>query len=284
MTSDLNFTHQSIASASVLRQVDRKFVPCVVQAEDKCKSSQKVLVVIDQHAADERVSVEKVLDALNEGFAHDNMPITELEDRLVRVVVSRQEAATLEAPGVRKVLQRWGIVLGDITSQGEYTQVGVHAVPSILDARLGRTNPTELTRLLRLYLPVLAGHLPELQVLTAALDSGARNGAHGWASVQRWMPAEMVELANSKACRGTFDLRDALTPGAIMFEDRLDPDQCARLVTQLADARNPWICAHGRPTLAPLTVVPEVKLTARRPIDWAAWKRARGSVVEIAPN
>lgn len=185
--------------------MDRKFVPCIISAKDKATISQKALVIIDQHAADERVGVEHILDDLNEGFARNNMPITELEDGLVRVILTRQEVATLESPGVRDMLRRWAIGLGDTAAAGgEYVQVGVNHVPALLDVRLGRKNPTELTRLLRLYLPVLGDHLAEIQVLTASLDSGARDGAHGWASVQRWMPQEMVELANSKACRGGY--------------------------------------------------------------------------------
>lgn len=58
-----------------------------------------------------------------------------------------------------------------------------------------------------------------------------------------------------------------------MFEDRLDQDQCTRLVAQLATTRNPWICAHGRPTMAPLALIPEGRMSSRRTIDWAAWKR-----------
>lgn len=182
--------------------MDRKFVPCVLKAADTSGTPRKALVVIDQHAADERVGVERILDPLNEGFAHNNMPTTELKDNAVRVVLTRQEIVTLESPGVRDILRRWGIGLGGTApSYGEYTQVEVQCVPALLD-RLGRKNPTELTRLLRLYLPILAVHLPELQVLTSSLDRGERDGQHGWASVQRWMPAEMGELANSKACRG----------------------------------------------------------------------------------
>ncbi|BEJ14983.1 hypothetical protein CspHIS471_0407500 [Cutaneotrichosporon sp. HIS471] len=261
--SDMKFTHQSIMSATVLPQVDRKFLPCVMLAEDRSKAQSKALVVIDQHAADERVAVEQILDALNEGFARNDMLVTELEEGLLRVVLTRQEMAALETPGVREALRRWGIGLEDtVASQGEYIQVNANCVPKLLDARLGRKNPTELTRLLRLYLPELADHISEIQVLTMVLDRGTRDRAHSWASVQRWMPQEMVELANSKACRG-----------AIMFEDRLDTDQCERLVGQLGAARNPWICAHGRPTLAPLTLIPQYRPPARRPIDWAAWKR-----------
>jgi DNA mismatch repair protein MLH3 len=117
-----------------------------------------------------------------------------------------------------------------------------------------------MTRLLKLYLPTLAEQMGEIEALLAD-PSSAGTGADGWARVQRCMPLEMVELANSRACRG-----------AIMFKDRLDADQCARLIARLAATRNPWICAHGRPTFTPLRVLSAPPPPRTRTIDWAKWK------------
>jgi len=57
-----------------------------------------------------------------------------------------------------------------------------------------------------------------------------------------------------------------------MFEDKLDTDQCARLLARLAATRNPWMCAHGRPTFAPLRVLNSGRAAHKRVIDWRAWK------------
>jgi DNA mismatch repair protein MLH3 len=57
-----------------------------------------------------------------------------------------------------------------------------------------------------------------------------------------------------------------------MFGDRLDDDQCRRLITRLAGTRNPWACAHGRPTFAPLRVLNGEKPRYKRVIDWGRWK------------
>lgn len=43
--------------------------------------------------------------------------------------------------------------------------------------------------------------------------------------------------------------------GAIMFEDRLDKDQCARLVDRLSHTTFPFMCAHGRPSMVPLVIM-----------------------------
>lgn len=235
----------------MLRQVDKKFIPCVLEADGR-----KTLAIFDQHAADERASLEMILESLCKSFAEDAMPTTAIEEGTVRLVLSRQEVEYLETPGVQPLLHRWGIQLGLAQPDGDYAQVNVYAVPELLD-RLARKQATELTRLLRLYLPEAADGIGEIQALMAALDAGTETtDGNSWNAIIRWMPREMLELAKSKACRG-----------AVMFEDVLDQDQCKRLVSRLADTRNPWACAHGRPTVVPLCVFDGIE-SGRPPIDW----------------
>jgi len=214
--NDITFPIASFASAKVLRQVNRMFVAGVLQAD----SGQRVLVLFDQHAADERASVEGILDALCEGFARDNMPTTELPEDTVRLVLTRSEGEALALPGARDVLRRWGLEFGDVDGQGDYIQLSVRRFPSLLD-RLGRKQGTEMTRLLKLYLPVLVEHMGEIRALLESLEA-----SEGWARVQRWMPREMLELANSKACRGTY-LRAG---GAIGLWERAAPSSRIRRI------------------------------------------------------
>ena len=54
-------------------------------------------------------------------------------------------------------------------------------------------------------------------------------------------PPRLAALLASKACRS-----------AIMFGDALSSEQSAALVGRLGQTRRFDICAHGRPTLAPL--------------------------------
>ncbi|WOO77767.1 DNA mismatch repair protein MLH3 [Vanrija pseudolonga] len=248
--SDVTFSHDSLADAVVLGQVDRKFICCVLRAETPTHEPTAALVILDQHAADERAAVEGIMDELCAGFAGDTMAVTDVE---LRVVLTREEAAVLESTAARRILRRWGIGLGEVMS-GEYVQVDVTCVPALLE-RLARKDTAELTRLLKLYLPELGERGAEIDAVVAGLDGDAR------ARVQALMPREMVELANSKACRG-----------AIMFEDKLDAEQSARLVARLADTRTPWVCAHGRPTFVPACAWPSDKKNYKRPIDWAKWK------------
>jgi DNA mismatch repair protein MLH3 len=54
-------------------------------------------------------------------------------------------------------------------------------------------------------------------------------------------PPRLPALLASKACRS-----------AVMFGDVLDNEQSVELVGRLGQTRRFDICAHGRPTLAPL--------------------------------
>ena len=56
------------------------------------------------------------------------------------------------------------------------------------------------------------------------------------------IPKSLVGYLNSKACHG-----------AIRFGDSLTKEQCVMLINQLSFCRLPWQCAHGRPSVAPLS-------------------------------
>ena len=70
-----------------------------------------------------------------------------------------------------------------------------------------------------------------------------------------------------------------------MFEDNLSLEQCIRLVHQLGETDSPFICAHGRPSVAPLVILPESEIarSSRRNIDWSLWgvSQSQNSMVQI---
>lgn len=204
--TDISFSMSALHTARVIGQVDRKFVACVVESDHTAiRPSQNVLVIIDQHAADERVSVERILGELCVGFLDHKVETVDLNVTKPTVLLSREEATMLIKPGVIDVFARWGIRLdlSNATEEDEFVQVNVTAVPESLVARLRTREAREMTRLIKLYLPVVDSHKEEL-------DSLVRRSADGqvdWGRALRFMPREMLELANSKACRRMSTLR-----------------------------------------------------------------------------
>jgi len=85
------------------------------------------------------------------------------------------------------------------------------------------------------------------------IHEGANKEPFFWLKALRWCPRELLDLVNSKACRGTWRYSKVIkfwptryVSGAIMFNDSLTEDQCQRLVRKLSETAFPFQCAHGR--------------------------------------
>ncbi|CDO73770.1 hypothetical protein BN946_scf185015.g98 [Trametes cinnabarina] len=312
------FTSAGLGAARVLGQVDRKFIACVMrtstqgstetsteasteastsEVEDAgavrdapcpdcgpgSRQREGTLVLIDQHAADERVRVERFLRELCEGFLMSFSRPAGLESDEagvrtrtlvppVNVLLTGLEAKTLEQSlEIRTAFARWGVVFAKspgiprdyaIHSQEDesYSQIAVEAVPEVIADKLLAGG--ELRELVK-------GHLAKLE--KDGLDGVPLNfgpagddteaHAHGWQRALRYCPRGLIDLANSKACRG-----------AIMFNDALTLEQCRTLLDGLAETALPFQCAHGRPSLVPLVEIRgEGTGITRAKVDWTAF-------------
>jgi len=318
------FDKEALRRAQILGQVDRKFIACVVNCEDdhqrcggrgkngkgkgKDRGRGRALVLIDQHAADERIRVERFLSELCLGFLHeapgDGIELDADADPEVGVLVkdlvppvpvllAPHEAERLSMEETQMAFRRWGInfvglnelqlpdndiPVGDAAS-GErgYTQVMVSSVPEVVGEKLLAGD--ELKNLIKGYLAKLETEgpflIPNSQPLTQEAVGGvdADTGDARWQKAMRWCPRELHELVNSKACRG-----------AIMFNDSLSVAQCTRLVRDLADTAFPFQCAHGRPSLVPLADLGaeqsredyRTSVYTSRPVDWCQFGLSGG--------
>jgi DNA mismatch repair protein MLH3 len=127
----------------LIGQADGKFVACVLR---DLPGQDPVLVLIDQHAADERVRVEKLLEeycgsalvrnALSIDSEFDFM--THLDTPL-KILLTTEEASLLQRTDVVEEFARWGIEFEDHVSpeaeeetSNDMIQVSVNAIPTIL--------------------------------------------------------------------------------------------------------------------------------------------------------
>ncbi|CCL98575.1 uncharacterized protein FIBRA_00576 [Fibroporia radiculosa] len=268
------FNKTALHDAEILGQVDRKFIACMLAAE--CDKG-KALVLIDQHAADERVRVERFLKELCLGFLQGYPPshasAGDTTDLLsgqrsvtvrelvhpVPVLLTRHEVEKLAAGDVQVAFKLWGLAftrldealesfadpfadkVGDDGSgcQRDYVQVHVRTVPEVVADKLLAGD--ELKDLVKGYLAKLDAEgapMPSASQLKSGDPSACEEGAE-WQKAMRWCPRELLELVNSKACRG-----------AIMFNDPLTLDQCTSLVQRLAQTALPF-----QPSLVPLADV-----------------------------
>lgn len=272
------FNKEELGNARVIGQVDCKFVACSLP-NDSTDEGEPVLVLIDQHAADERVRVERFLTELCNGAVRGGAESTVL-DAKKGVILTKDEATLLQQEEVLQELRRWGLHVEPVAIMESLTanwvQVGVLAIPALLRDKVRLlTSP---------YMASTKGNDQLLQgeelqnLLKGCLAKYRVEGCPRWSHApvnelpeNEWLralklcPRELVELVNSKACRGksaaprpllsSLTARRSQSAGAIMFNDKLGLDQCERLVHQLSKTVFPFQCAHGRPSMVPLTIL-----------------------------
>ncbi|KAL6864467.1 hypothetical protein J3F83DRAFT_741905, partial [Trichoderma novae-zelandiae] len=207
MGSEGRVSRSALAEADVVAQVDKKFIllklPLRNVADGREPSSSCALVMLDQHAADERCRLEDLMAGY---FTRDRSDgssravVEALEKPLVFEVSEREQELLLryrehlEAWGIRCSIQRrTRLVKG---AQDGCTATVTALPPSILERC--RTEPRLLVELLRKEIWRLndEGIVPARP--RSAGDAGGKPAAdfHG-------CPRGILELLHSRACRST---------------------------------------------------------------------------------
>lgn len=225
----------SLSCAEVLGQVDGKFLLAVApirQSHPESAEERLSLLVIDQHAADERIKLENLCC---EFFA--TAPVT-LAKPLV-FEVDHIEADLFEK--ARDYFSAWHLCYSverfDRQIDGERgakSKVITSMLPISIAERC-RAEPGVLVELLRreIWKEEEANYNKP-----ASIDvSGVKTGS--WIPFASQCPSGILELLKSRSCRT-----------AIMFNDILDKEQGQQLVDALSACDLPFQCAHGRPTMA----------------------------------
>ncbi|KAI0403524.1 hypothetical protein F4802DRAFT_571717 [Xylaria palmicola] len=252
----------ALGRAEIISQVDRKFifarvmVGSYVQGPEIPELTTSLLIIVDQHAADERCRVESLMKDYFETAGDKSMSDmsssrtvhttavptarTEMLERPLKFEVSLRDAAQLERLVSR--FARWGIHYHIVsTGNSGHRQVEVTRMPPSIVERC-RLEPRLLIELLRKE----AWGGDEQCYNTAAVrdvipqDGGEVITPH-WLTRFHGCPEGILDMINSRACRSS-----------IMFNDPLSHQECADLLRRLADCALPFQCAHGRPSMVPL--------------------------------
>ncbi|GAA5949571.1 hypothetical protein JCM3765_002708 [Sporobolomyces pararoseus] len=250
------FSRESLRRAKFIAQIDDKYLlvklPCSTYSNEYKEAEWEgadhglsTLVMFDQHAVSERIRVEKYLSELCGKFRAVEVVdlLTSDQGGRIGVVVSREEFRELRL--WRTSFERWGFKISQDSLQeqssdlqGDYVQLWIESVPKLVGQRLKQDSKL-LQELIRGYLAQLKDS-PPTSVLKSNRDGGGEE-EESWVNQVKDCPVGLVELINSKACRG-----------AIMFNDRLRDEQAQALLESLAETKFPFTCAHGRPSIVPL--------------------------------
>jgi len=228
-------SRQALGDAQIIAQVDQKFVLVCMSGNpstDDPARKRPLLVLVDQHAADERIRVERLLADLDSSPTLPTKPITfELPDR-ERALLARHVP----------YFSSWGIIYNvERAIDASKCKLTVKALPAAIAERC-RIEPKVLIELLR----GEAWKREELGLRPIPVDQGPDLEPTETAKKESWLtrlsscPQGLLDMLNSRACRS-----------AIMFNDQLTISECQTLIQRLAECAFPFQCAHGRPSMVP---------------------------------
>ncbi|KAF2399239.1 hypothetical protein EJ06DRAFT_77932 [Trichodelitschia bisporula] len=231
-------TKPALTSATVIAQVDRKFI--LLKLPSSSATGTSTLVMLDQHAASERVGVEALLASLctppkgpvlRSALGHVvGVDAVLVAPPLVFQVPANEAGLFTRYAGV---FARWGILYDVQAGSGE-VRLSVTALPPVIAERL-RLEPRVLIELLRKEAWGMSEGGVRWSQATAEVEVSEEGG---WLGKIGACPAGILDLVNSRACRS-----------AVMFNDELSMTECKRLVGELAGTAFPFQCAHGRPSM-----------------------------------
>ncbi|XP_067848300.1 DNA mismatch repair protein Mlh3 [Heptranchias perlo] len=222
------FTKDMISSMQVLNQVDNKFIACLIntRVDKEAAAGRNLLVLVDQHAAHERVRLEQLISDSYEavpGAPGQRKLCTSTVCPPMEISCTQEEARLLrlywkhlEAAGVQ-------VEFSDTESPG----ILVRKVPACFIER-------EAIEIRRGRQPVIQSILEEF--LREQIEVLQSTGG-----VQGVLSRTVLKVLSSQACHG-----------AVKFGDGLSVEECGSLMESLASCDLPFQCAHGRPSMLPL--------------------------------
>ena len=207
------FTKEMLTSAEVISQVDSSFITLKMGS---------LICAVDQHAADERVSLEALENALFRTDSHDAMIIS-LTKRQLQVGDILKSCPV--APS-RTVM----LTMSQMTTARHYYSL-LHKWKFSFEESI-----TEERTIIIRGLPSVCGRVAQTNDLLEFLND--LGGLAGGSSIK---PKFVSRVLASNACRY-----------ATMFGDALTLQQCEKLIDALSKCQLPFVCAHGRPSIIPL--------------------------------
>ncbi|CAN6175249.1 unnamed protein product [Urochloa humidicola] len=194
--------------ARVLLQLDKKFIPVI---------SGKTILLVDQHAADERIRLEELRRKV---LSEEGHVVTYLDS---------EEELSLPETGFQLIqkyaeqIQKWGWIISSGSNSSESFKKNMNIL-------------RRQTRLVTLVaVPCILGvNLTGKDLMEFIQQLDETDGSSA-------MPPAVLRILNFKACRG-----------AIMFGDPLLPSECSLIIEELKETSLCFQCAHGRPTTVPI--------------------------------
>ncbi|KAG6885598.1 hypothetical protein C0993_012345 [Termitomyces sp. T159_Od127] len=144
------FRKQDLRRAVVINQVDTKFIACLIEdyidddgeslpATSIPSAKGHVLILVDQHAADERIRVERFLNDLCSGFLHSRngkdtdggVQVKELSPPLPVLLTLHEAQRLTESLEIREAFRSWGFQFLAHIDPGTGGNIGIQCTPYV---------------------------------------------------------------------------------------------------------------------------------------------------------
>ncbi|KOG96154.1 mismatch repair protein MLH3 [Saccharomyces eubayanus] len=230
---DLSISRSVLANYEVINQVDKKFV--LIRCSGSSIYKTPILILVDQHACDERIRLEDLLHSLLSEALTRTFVTQDLTDCYIEI--DRTEADLFRH--YQCEFKKWEINYEVTNGTLETSLLIIKSLPEVLASKYNGDN-----NYLRMVLLQHAHDLKDLKKLPmnlTRLESHTLTDRLYWWKYASCIPTVFHEILNSKACRS-----------AIMFGDELSRQECIILVNKLSQCQNPFQCAHGRPSMVPI--------------------------------
>ncbi|KAL4238879.1 DNA mismatch repair protein [Mactra antiquata] len=211
------FSKQALKSVKVLGQVDKKFIACLIDTESSLYTdteNKTMFILIDQHAAHERIRLEILTEEAFEDGSRGG--------KLTSYIVDQPQCLSFTSDEVRLILEfkHNYLKLGIDFDRKSSTSLLIKTIPECLVYKeKNRIYWSTIQVLMREYLSVFM----------------STTAVHGV------LPQTIHKVLCSLACHG-----------AIKFGDKLNTEECTKLINDLSLCDLPFQCAHGRPSVMPL--------------------------------
>ncbi|XP_053458379.1 DNA mismatch repair protein Mlh3 isoform X3 [Nycticebus coucang] len=223
------FTKEMIHSMQVLQQVDNKFIACLMSTKtgENGKAGGNLLVLVDQHAAHERV-------------------------RLEQLIIDSYEKQQPQGSGRKKLLSSTLIPPLEITVTEEQRRLLRCYHKNLEDLGLEFMFPDTSDSL------VLVGKVPLCFVEREANELRRGRSTVTKSIVEEFIREQVELLQTTGGIQGTLPLTvqkvlaSQACHGAIKFNDGLSQEESCHLISALSWCQLPFQCAHGRPSMLPL--------------------------------
>lgn len=192
----------------LIAQFERKFLICLLPLPN----SVQYLVAVDQHAADERVQLERLWSRC--GMRASDQTESRALTKSVSMLVTAGEGELIK--GFLNWFKRWGFDISVLSCAGSASEIRVDKVPAVIWIRCS-----------------------DKETIRGMILSYAAELEQGIAL--QTCPKFLMDTMNSIACRS-----------AIMFGEELEDRSAIGLLQKLSICQFPFQCAHGRPSMAPL--------------------------------